>query len=246
MSYTKTIMYGDNLEIYEYEHLPPPHKRGVRKKDKPKLDEDKKFEKRKDNVNQAKRSFRRLVGANLSEKPLLISLTYKENMQDIHIGYKDYRSFIQALRYEYGKDVKYIAVPEFQKRGAVHFHCLFWGLPHDVFLKEKKDRTIAKIWGNGFVDIIETDGHGKLSSYLAKYMAKAFVDKHLKSQKAYVSSRNIERPVVDKNAIASFYLYQHTKETDLPILDNSYKTKWTGQCRHRWFKTSQQNIEGVI
>ena len=138
------------------------------------------------------------------------------------------------------------SVPEFQKRGAVHFHCLFWGLPHDIFLKEKKDRTIAKIWEHGFVDIIKTDGHGKLSSYLAKYMAKAFVDKHLKNQKAYVSSRNICRPVVDKNAIASFYLYQHTKETDLPILDNSYKTKWTGQCRHRWFKTSQQNIEGVI
>ena len=34
MSYTKTIMYGDNLEIYEYEHLPPPHKRGKRKKNR--------------------------------------------------------------------------------------------------------------------------------------------------------------------------------------------------------------------
>src|ERR1035437_6022100 len=131
MSYAKTIMFGDNLEIYEYEHKPPPHVRGLRKKDRPKPDEDKKFEKRKDNMLQAKRNFRRLVGANLSkEKPLLISLTYKENMQDIHIGYKDYRSFIQAIRYEFGKDVKYIAVPEFQKRGAVHFHCLFWGLPH--------------------------------------------------------------------------------------------------------------------
>jgi len=102
------------------------------------------------------------------------------------------------------------------------------------------------MWGKGFVDIIETDGDGKLSSYLAKYMAKAFVDKQLKNQKAYVSSRNIERPVVDKNAIISFYLFKYIKDGDLPIMDNSYKTKWTGQSRHRLFKTSQQNIEGVI
>lgn len=243
MSYAKAIMYGDTLEIYEYEKKPPPHKRGIRKKDKPKPDEDKKFQKRKDNVLQAKRNFRRLVGANLSkEKPLLISLTYKENMQDINTGYDDYKSFIQALRYKFGKDIKYITVPEFQMRGALHFHCLFWGLPHEILTEERKFRTIANIWGNGFVDIIETDGDGKLSSYLAKYMAKAFVDKHLKNQKAYVSSRNIDRPVVDKNAIVSMYLFQFTKDGDLPIMDNSYKTKWTGQCRHRLFKTSQQNI----
>src|ERR1035437_8382117 len=108
MSYAKTIMFGDNLEIFEYEHKPPPHVKGLRKKDRLKPDEDKKFEKRKDNVIQAKRNFRRLVGANLSgEKALLISLTYKENMQDINTGYEDYKSFIQALRYKFGKDIKY-------------------------------------------------------------------------------------------------------------------------------------------
>jgi len=243
MSYAKAIMYGDTLEIYEYEKKPPPHVRGLRKKDRPKLDEDKKFEKRKDNVLQAKRNFRRLVGANLSSKPLLISFTYNVFMGDITTGYRDYKSFVQALRYRFGKDLKYIAVPEFQKSGRVHFHALFWGLPNKIASQERRTRLIAKMWGKGFVDIIETDGHGKISSYLAKYMAKAFVDKHLKNQKAYVSSRNIDRPVVDKNAIVSMYLFQFTKDGDLPIMDNSYKTKWTGQCRHRLFKTSQQNIE---
>jgi hypothetical protein len=35
-------------------------------------------------------------------------------------------------------------------------------------------------------------------------------------------------------------------ENDLPILDEKYPTRRMGQCHRRWFKTSQQNIEGVI
>jgi len=76
-------------------------------------------------VLQAKRNFRRLVGANLPSKPLLISFTYNVFMGDITTGYRDYKSFVQALRYRFGKDLKYIAVPEFQKSGRVHFHALF-------------------------------------------------------------------------------------------------------------------------
>lgn len=233
MGYTKAITYGDTLEIYEYEgDLSPHRKREKENRHKPDVDE--KYEKRKDNMMQAKRNFRRLVAANLSkEKPLLISLTYEENMQDISIGYKDFRSFIQALRYRF--DFKYIAVPEFQKRGAVHFHALFWGLPHDV-LRERKTRLIAGIWAKGFVDIIETDGHGKLSSYLAKYMAKAFINRRLKNQKAYVSSRNIKRPVIESNALILPLLYQYVGESDKPVIDRKYETRRLGECRYRLFK----------
>src|ERR1035437_3330131 len=137
MNYTKLIRYGNNIEIFEYELAPPPHRRRIRKKDKEK-DEGKIFAKRKDNVLQAKRNFRRLVGANLDgEKPLLMTITYEENMEDITTGYRDYKSFVQAIRYRYGKEFNYIVVPEFQLRGAVHFHALFWGLPTEPLLKER-------------------------------------------------------------------------------------------------------------
>ena len=252
MNYTKLIRYGNNIEIFEYELAPPPHRRRIRKKDKEK-DEGKIFAKRKDNVLQAKRNFRRLVGANLDgEKPLLMTITYEENMTDITVGYSDYKSFVQALRYRYGKEFNYIVVPEFQLRGAVHFHALFWSLPSpEVLLKERLtgyyknvSPTLSKIWDHGFVFLKETDGHGKLSSYLAKYMAKAFVDRRLKNQKAYASSRHIKRPIIDTMIMPT--LYQFVGENDLPILDEKYPTRRMGQCHRRWFKTSQQNIEGVI
>ena len=240
MSYVKTITYGDNIEIYEYDHKPPPHKVGKRKKDeKSEPDEERKFEKRKNNAIQAQRNFRRLVGANLPSKPLLISFTYNVFMGDITTGYRDYKSFVQALRYRFGKDLKYIVVPEFQKSGRVHFHALFWGLSNKIASQERRTRLIAKMWGKGFVDIIETDGHGKISSYLAKYMAKAFVDKRLRNQKAYATSRNITRPVVEKDGLIMPLLYAHVEEHAAPVIDKQYNTKWLGKCRHRLFKKTK-------
>jgi hypothetical protein len=245
MSYTKIIKYGDNLEIYQYEHPPMPHRRGVRDPEKEKPTEDEKYEKRQDNIYQTKRNFQKLVLANLGKEkplPLLLSLTYAENMQDITVAYRDYKSFVQALKYKFGKDFKYIAVPEFQKRGAVHFHALFWGLPKNINrANEIKNRTIAKIWGHGFVDIKDTDGDQKISGYLAKYMAKAFTDKKLKNQKAYVSSWNVERPVVESDTSALYFLFKYTNENDLPIVDKEYLTRWLGKGHFRLFKITTDN-----
>lgn len=47
MSYAKIIKYGDNLEIYEYQEAPRPHRRGVRDPNKEKPTEDEKYGKRK-------------------------------------------------------------------------------------------------------------------------------------------------------------------------------------------------------
>src|SRR5690606_27837965 len=110
-----------------------------------------------------------------------------------------------ALRNKFGKAFSYIAVSEFQKRGAIHFHALFWGLPAEVFSQERQTRTIALIWKQGFVYMKETDGNDKLSSYLAKYMVKTFTDPRLKNKKAYLASRNIKRPKIIAGVDYSFW-----------------------------------------
>ncbi|MBI2627601.1 hypothetical protein HYW72_01590 [Candidatus Nomurabacteria bacterium] len=246
MEYAKTIKYGDNLEIYEYEHRPAPKIKKVKEKSsyyvKPSVDEI--FTKREDNILQSKTNFRRLVSANLSNNiPLFISLTHGTDMKDIVIGWKNYRKFIQRMRYKFGENFKYIAVPEFQpKSGRVHFHVLFWRLPLGINAKdERKNRVIAKIWGHGFADVKDTDGHEKLAGYLAKYMAKAFTDKRLKNQKAYASSKNAKRPIVTRDAIVLKELMENVGENDLPVFDKPYEVKWLGKCRHRLFKITNHN-----
>jgi hypothetical protein len=251
MPYTKIIISGDNVEKYEYEKEPRPVVRGHRKRkinnDKEDLGADgghtlseEQLGKRQDNARRTGMVFRRIVASNLSgvKPPLLLTLTYKKNIKDIEVGYKDYRSFVQALRNKFGKAFSYIAVCEFQKRGAIHFHALFWGLPSEIFLQERQTRTIALIWKHGYVYMKETDGNDKLSSYLAKYMVKTFTDPRLKNKKSYLASRNIKRPKIIAGEDFSFWSVDDEYIGDRkPIVDTQYDTLRMGRCRYRYWNT---------
>lgn len=247
MGYTKIIISGNNVEKYEYEKEPRPVARGRRKRkinngsesvgaDRSDTLSERQLGKRQDNARRTGLVFRRIVASNLSGAmpPLLLTFTYKENITDINIGYKDYQSFIKALRNKFGKTFSYIAVSEFQKRGAIHFHALFWGLPSEIFSQERKTRTIALIWKHGYVFMKETDGNNKLSSYLAKYMVKAFTDPRLKNKKAYFASRNVKRPKIIAGEDFSFWPVEEEYVGDRkPITDKEYNTLRMGKCRYR-------------
>jgi hypothetical protein len=252
MGYNKFIKFGNNVETYEYEkdiHI----FHGVIKRykiddEEKEVDENAEFDigKRKDNARRASTAFRRLVSSNLDEKvrPLLLTSTYETNETDLKKAYYDHKLFVQTLKYTYGKNLKYICVPEFQRRGAVHFHALFWGLPVDVLLPECKtgyyknvSPTLSKIWGQGFVFLKETDGNDKLSSYLAKYMAKAFTDPRLKNQKAYASSRNVSRPYVVSGISSLWRLVDDwVGEDAVPIKEKEYETAYLGKVRYKLYK----------
>ena len=255
MGYSKFIKFGNNVELYEYEKDLVVLRAGRHHvADKEKIDPDADLTevevgKRKDNAHRASTEFRRLVSSNLDDKvlPLLATITYKENLTDLKKSYYDYKLFIQKLHYTYGKELKYIAVPEFQERGAVHFHVLFWGLPAEKLLPERlTDRyenvspTLGTMWGNGFVFLKETDGNDKLSSYLAKYMSKAFTDPRLKHQKEYVTSRKINRPYVASGSFPMCPLLDdYVGLNPVAVKDKTYDTKYLGKGRYRLFKIKE-------
>lgn len=250
MGYNKIISYGNNLEVYEYEKdiviLVGRKRRDTeitfsedglatsREDSLPKGD----VGKRSDNARRASLAFRRIVASNLggSALPILITLTYRDNFTDLAGGYRHLTTFIQTLRRRFGKNFSYVLVPEFQKRGAVHFHALFWGLPETVLSMERKTRRISKIWGKGFVFIKQTDGNEKLAFYLAKYFTKAFLDPRLKNQKSYVASRNIKRPLEQKGPFHMPTVLDEYGAKEEPIVDREYQTKWLGKGRYRLFK----------
>jgi hypothetical protein len=90
----------------------------------------------------------------------------------------------------------------------------------------------------------ETDGHAKISTYLSKYMSKAFVDHRLKNQKAYVASRNIKRPIVGRGFSPVWpVLDDYVGDNNIPIHDKTYRTRWLGTCRHRLFNIPSEPQE---
>lgn len=250
MNYSKVVVYGSLLEIHQYENTPPRYsdeQRAVSQYRRSKAvslrranvseSVESKAEKRQDNVRRARMAFRRLAVANLGEFdcPVFVSLTYAENQERPEIAYSDFRAFAKRLRTAFGSHLRYIAVPEFQKRGSIHFHALVWGIEPSVVAQERRTRVVAKIWGKGFVDLKQTDGNHKIASYMSKYMSKSFVDKRLVQHKAYLFSQNCLRPVVDKNAIVSSYFYEHDLSTKEPLQDKEFLTSWLGKGRFRLY-----------
>lgn len=198
----------------------------------------KRQQKRRDNAQRSGMVFRRIISSNLTadENPLLVTLTHKLNQTDISESNRLFKLFIQRCRVKYGRTFRYIGVPEFQRRGAVHYHALFWGLPAGLYNRERQTRELANIWGNGFTDIILTDGNKKLSSYLAKYMIKNLEDERLWNHKVFFCSRNIKRPVILSGVESVGFLEKdYGLETLTPIVERKYDTKFLGEGRYRLF-----------
>lgn len=255
MGYAKVISYSDIVEIYTYEKNPRPTGRkkravqsGVDIKDIPSSGEDVSYEiqppkvRSKESARRAVLAFKRLVRANLDgySYPVLASLTYAENMGDLGQARKDFNAFAKRLKSTFGQSLRYIAVAEFQRRGAVHFHTLLWGIPQGAVRTERHTRLVAGLWGRGFTDIAETDGSPKLAGYLAKYLSKTFADTRLLNKKAYITSQNIQRPIIDKNTLLSPYFYDIHKSTKLStarlLHDKEFMTLWLGKGRCRIYK----------
>lgn len=260
--YTKVIKSGDLIEEWTFERAPAP-----KKSPKPRVKRVFRQERRLDNVKRAANSFRRLVRSNLKPgvHPALMTLTTAEN-EDIEEGYKHFTAFGKRLRKNFGNELVWIAVPEFQKRGAVHFHVLIWGLPSKipcvlsrefytdktgkkhrkhVCIKgsgcERDTRTLAPLWARGFLDICETDGNTRLSSYLAKYMSKAMHDKRLLSKRAYSASRNVVRPSPFNTAFQIRMAYEANGLTvdNSPFKTREYDTLFLGRCVYKSYLVEQ-------
>ena len=114
-------------------------------------------------ARRAKRMIKRLIMSNCFKwfnkkgrpyTPITLTLTFKENITDLKEANYEFTKFIRRLNYETnaieGRDLKksnlkYLSVFELQKRGAIHYHMIFFNLPYmeDVY------RKMYKIWGQG-------------------------------------------------------------------------------------------------
>lgn len=146
----------------------------------------------------------RIAKANRDNWESFITLTFKENITDIVYANKIFNAWVSNVR-KLKKDFKYIAVPEFQKRGAVHYHILSnLGkedtniiIPQKERTEKTKDLTTlfdVKYWSRGFarIDFIKGD-YKKIYSYICKYMTKDIDDK-LFGKHRYFNSQNLNKP----------------------------------------------------
>lgn len=189
-SKSKIIKSGSLIETYEYE-------RPVRYGFSPKIKTgavtrktERSSEHRTRTIIRAINNIRRLTHLNFTENDKFLTFTFADtyefdiNKLDACLPY--YKKAMRKLRTWY-PDLKYITVPEFQKRGAVHYHILC-NIP---FIRKSE---LNKIWKYGWSKPKAIHGTTHLAFYLVKYLSKKFDDKRKQGHRLYYTSRGLERP----------------------------------------------------
>jgi len=262
MGHVKMIQSGSILEVFEYEKNIPDRKK-KRSQDSYRKQRNKTDPRHPSSIRRSRSAFTRLVRSNLvgDANPSLFTFTLHQKLS-YSASSRIFTDFALRLRGIAGGGYRYIAVPEFQKRGAIHWHVLIWGLhvcPACIGTWKKKGkkyhfehkcppgrqcerrtRVIARLWLRGFVDGVVTDGSPKLATYLSKYLSKAMYDIRTNGKKAYHTSHNILRPmhVSSSNSSIQTILREHIIPDSQPLTIKEFRTEWLGKVVYKQYETS--------
>lgn len=230
------FIYLDRPLSYDYTQ---PKQKGVKRE----TSEEEKLENRNRSIQRSKGKLRRLVNANASQwhtisgktlKPLFLTLTFAENLTDLQTANYEFTKFIQRLNYMCGYKssiLKYLVVPEFQKRGAVHFHALIFNMP---FVEDIYDR-LNQIWTNGFLLIKAVDKVKNVGAYISKYMSKGHADSRLMANKAYFCSKGLLKPEEHKDEARIQNILDKLPAGIKPF-EKEYKDPYYGNVTYRKYQ----------
>lgn len=165
----------------------------------------------RESMQRTRNNLKNLILCNLDKFNSFVTLTYSNNQEDLDRAYKDIHKFFRRWRIASKKnneELYYIAVYEFQKRGAIHFHILT-SLEIDTPLLPKREakrvRSKGKCltldvydipdWEHGYSTAIALDKSipTRVVNYLGKYLTKD-ISHHLAGKRKILQSKNLRRP----------------------------------------------------
>ena len=217
--YHKKVVSGNVTEIYSYENgvkvgeqMPAGH--NVKKDTEEITKEERQVRDRQNlqrSLSRTIRDLRRSINPNIGAWgdyfPKFMTLTFRQNIKDHKTANDEFMKFIQRLNYRVTGQkravLKYTCVVERQKRGAIHYHVIFYNLPYTPF------NELLDVWQNKNEQrglrinaITEIDNVG---SYVVKYISKeiqALKDgkggEREKDKKNYFQSRGLKKPSEEK------------------------------------------------
>lgn len=147
-------------------------------------------------MQRARTTIRRRILSMQADR--LLTLTFRANVTDLGIAYKCFDHFRRLMRWRFGGSRWcYVAAPEFQERGAVHFHLAVRGFYPVKTVREFWRRAAGEYGGN--IDITSPRNIKKqswnprrIAQYLSKYVGK--LDSVEFNRKRYSSGGEIVIP----------------------------------------------------
>jgi hypothetical protein len=191
------VLYGDYLDLRVYQNI----KITFNGTDTSKTRREE-GQRRDDSLARSKVQLYRLVQANVKKhgrfKPIFATYTFKEDVESLDEGLKNFRRFIRKLNNYLGYNLKYVAVPQiqwerFQKtnKKVWHFHVIYFNCPKLPF------SVIDSFWGQGSnaVNTQFVRGIRDVGCYIAGYFNKQDISEVPLNRKYYYTSRGLIRPV---------------------------------------------------
>lgn len=258
----KVIVSGNVIEVYDYE-IPVliGKKSGGRLKA-----EEGKSEREESNrrlsTRRARQNVRQLALSNFSKDDKFLTLTFREevfitkgkgekqirepvditNVKQCNLLFKAFMRKLKLKAEKQGVKLKYLAVIEFQDlngRGAVHYHIMsnFKYIPQEELLK---------MWGHGgvFINRMDQKNDGKgvdnVGAYISAYMTEDVNDSRLKGEKAYLTSRSLDRPKTYKGAAGELIKQVYGLGNKKEVFTNQYSSEHNGKITYKEFNLDRE------
>lgn len=193
---TEYIFNIDALTAYDFKRRPGRKRRDF--EELTSIEKAESMQRRKAYYQDKRFEIKRIIDCNFDDRSTFLTLTFRENIQDIERANREFTLFIKRLkRYLKNQQLKYIATWELQQRGAIHYHLVLFSVP---YIKNDK---LSELWGNGFIKINkikETVKNEAVGVYITKYFVKD-LDKKANQKKAYFCSRNLIKPKETKKKL---------------------------------------------
>ncbi len=143
--------------------------------------------------------------SNKSDWHSFVTLTFKENITDLSYANNKFQNYIRQVNRcckKLGIEFKYLCVPEFQKRGAVHYHFMTNLISGGDLLplqSGKVNQYDARYWLHGFSSVFDikndTDSNFNVALYICKYLYKD-IDNRLYGRQKLLKSNNLKKPTI--------------------------------------------------
>ena len=174
-------------------------------------------------LNRTRTEIRRLSNAN-PQLNKFMTLTFAKNITDLKEANYLFNKFILRLSYRY-PDFEYLAVPEFQKRGAVHYH-LLCNLP---FIE--KD-ALEYFWRHGMVDIKQIDDVNNVGAYVCKYLTKDMFDERTFGKKKFFRSQSLSESIELIGYYANIFIEKFLSILS-PVFEKKFESEWLGEVEYK-------------
>jgi len=231
--YLKMIVSGKQVEVFNYKQ---PMWRDFKKNEQKKTDisrEPKQMDimeqieyeikKMEFSVNRTKTQIRRMVNSN-PQLNKFMTLTFADNMTDLKQANYLFNQFIKRISYRYS-DFEYLAVPEFQKRGSIHYH-LLCNLPYIEM------DGLEYIWSHGVVNIRKIGEVNNLGGYMSKYLSKELFNGRMFNKKKIFRSQTLMQSVELLGWYAMMFADKFLSLIK-PVFEKTFESEWTGEVEYK-------------